>query len=123
MIRGVVITANRTVSVREFEPVIDGLQEAVGGWIEVVHPRGIHPPLCMIVDDEGLLKDKPINHIASIWYGYPIVGDVVICKEGWTPEGNDLVDMGHDTAENICNQILKTFAGTSRVQNERSKEQ
>jgi hypothetical protein len=61
------------------------LQTLVGGFIEVVHPVPFGGPIfddvVMIVDDEGKLKDKPVNVLASALYnGYdPIVGDVVLC--------------------------------------------
>ena len=60
----------------------DELHEFVGGYIEVIsQPNGEF----LICDEEGKLKNKPINRKASIiWaehYGPTdvIVGDVVIC--------------------------------------------
>ena len=50
------------------------LQEAVGGFIEVVS-CGTHT---MIVDEEGLLKGLPNNGKASLLAGRPIVGTVVV---------------------------------------------
>lgn len=42
----------------------------------------------LIVDDEGLLVDDPqVNVVASIMYGHPICGNVLIVKEGYTDEG------------------------------------
>ena len=41
----------------------------------------------MIVDDGGLLVDDPqVNTVASILYGHPICGNVLIVKEGYTDE-------------------------------------
>lgn len=54
------------------------LQELVGGFIEIVQMYG-H---IMVVDEEGLLKQKPYNAIASVISGRPLVGNVVFC----TPE-------------------------------------
>lgn len=51
------------------------LQELVGGYIEIVTMYG-H---IMVVDEEGLLKHKPYNHVASEMSGRRLVGDVVFC--------------------------------------------
>ena len=57
----------------------------------------------MIVDDEGLLNDKPVNYLASVAYGYkqhgqPIVGNTLIVKPVETPDG--VIEDGF-TAEEI----------------------
>jgi len=62
----------------------DQIREKIGGWMEIVRPRGL-PNFCLLVDEEGLLKNKPINSVGSLWYGYrthgnPIVGDILISK-------------------------------------------
>lgn len=51
------------------------MQREVGGHIETVT---IAEDCCLIVDEEGRLKDKPINITASR-FGLPLVGDVLIC--------------------------------------------
>ena len=50
------------------------LQEAVGGYIQVVS-CGSHT---MIVNEEGLIKGLPVNAKASLLVGRPIVGTVVV---------------------------------------------
>jgi len=57
---------------------LNELQELVGGYIEIIQMYG-H---IMVVDEEGLLKKKPYNAVASSISGRPLVGDVVFC----TPE-------------------------------------
>lgn len=58
----------------EIENELEALQRAVGGYIETVT---IAEDCCLIVDEEGLLKGKPINHLASR-LGRPLVGDVLV---------------------------------------------
>lgn len=88
--KGVVITTADEVSVRDFAaPLNKSLGAVVGGYIELVHPQGLQPPYCMIVNEEGLLKDLPLNRAGSLLYGTqfhgsPIVGDIVIMAERWT---------------------------------------
>lgn len=94
--KGVVITTADEVSVRDFTaPLHESLGAVVGGCIEIVHPQGLKSPYCMIVNDEGLLKKLPLNRAGSLLYGTqfhgsPIVGDIVIMADGWTPEGRDI---------------------------------
>jgi len=65
------------------EPTLKAMQEAVGGYIEVVYAENGDQ---IILDEEGRLKGKPINEDASEhWLGdrwdndtANIVGDAVI---------------------------------------------
>lgn len=59
--KGLVITAENKMQVREFgEPAYETIGKAVGGWIEVVHPKGLPGPFCMVVNEEGLLRGLPL---------------------------------------------------------------
>lgn len=54
--KGLVITTENKMQVKEFgEPAYETIGKAVGGWIEVVHPKGLPDPFCMVVNEEGLL--------------------------------------------------------------------
>ena len=62
------------------DPSLSDAQKFVGGWVEVVQVNeGI-----LIIDEEGKLKDKPVNHLASQMYADKwggtadiIVGDAI----------------------------------------------
>ena len=98
--KGLVITTENKMQVREFgEPAYETIGKAVGGWIEVVHPKGLPDPFCMVVNEEGLLHGLPINLFGCILYdtvrhGNPIVGNIVILKEGFTTPGERLYRAG-----------------------------
>lgn len=73
------------------------LANAIGcSIIERVNPLGLPDPYCMFVDEEGLLKERPVlNPIGSYLYGYhehgnPTVGDILIGKNIMTDEGPDV---------------------------------
>lgn len=53
------------------------LQKIVGGWIEVVYMFEKQ----IIVNEEGRVKNLPVNEKASIISNRNIVGDVVILTE------------------------------------------
>jgi len=57
------------------------LQEAVGGYIEIVP---ISMSRYIVLDEEGKLKGKQVNKLATMMYENPndcIVGDVVVCNQ------------------------------------------
>ena len=64
---------------KEDRPSLEKAQELVGGLVEMVHlPH--RPELQVLVNEEGLLKDLPLNVEASKLCMQPIVGDVVVLK-------------------------------------------
>ncbi len=57
------------------------LQGYVGGYIELVR----HGKQNIFCDEDGKLKDKPVNVVASHMYplvGDFFVGDVIVCEKG-----------------------------------------
>lgn len=92
--KGIVITTNDEMRVQEFsEPAHKSIGEAVGGWIEVVHPKRLEYPYCMVVNEEGVILKLPINSFGSFLYGTdyhgnPILGDIVLLKEGINSDGD-----------------------------------
>lgn len=97
--KGLVFDTENRIQLKDFgEPLLDNLQKEVGGYIEVVHPKYLPEGLCMVVDDEGLLKGSPVNNIASILYGtpehgQPIAGNAVILGEGFVDGERDFVSL------------------------------
>lgn len=66
--KGLVFDTENQMQFKDFgEPLLDNLQKEVGGCIEVVHPKYLPEGLCMVIDDEGLLKGYAINSIASVY--------------------------------------------------------
>ena len=57
--KGLVITTENKMQVREFgEPAYETIGKAVGGWIEVVHPKGLPDPFC--IDPIGVKHLKEV---------------------------------------------------------------
>lgn len=111
--KGLAINTENLMRFKDFkEPALESLQKEVGGCIEVVHPKYLPEGLCMVVDDEGLLKGSAINNIASVLYGtpehgQPIVGNAVILREGFVAGERDFVSLTEDDKTNL---ILLLFA-------------
>ena len=69
---------------KDESPSLSDAQKFVGGWVEVVQVNdGI-----LIIDEEGKLKDKPVNEVASKMYADKygdadiIVGDAIFIPNG-----------------------------------------
>ena len=82
------VTADDELTVHATSSVLDNddLQDAVGGYYEVVRPGILQDTVWenvrILCDEEGLYREHPkINKLASALYAapYPIVGDVVLC--------------------------------------------
>ena len=121
--KGIVISTENQLTVRDFgAPLYKTIGEAVDGWIEIVRPGGLKSPYVMVVNEEGLIKELPINIAGSILYGTPahgspIVGNIVIMKEGWTDEGNDLLGLSDEEVVTLTNELVSLFqrAGKSFI--------
>jgi hypothetical protein len=65
----------------EVEPTLEEAQKVVGGYVELVDLDGLG---CLLVDEEGRLKRKPINEQATKLYNQlfdgVIVGDAILIK-------------------------------------------
>lgn len=55
------------------------MQRLVGGYVEMVPRLTCGKSLKMYVDEDGLLKQLPVNGLASHLAQQTIVGDVVVC--------------------------------------------
>jgi len=73
------MTTVKEIQSKNDDPSLSDAQKFVGGWVEVVQVNdGI-----LIIDEEGKLKDKPVNEVASKMYADKygdediIVGDAI----------------------------------------------
>jgi hypothetical protein len=104
----ILITTNNEVEQVELKDY-EEIKNKIGGYIEIVMPVGL-PDYCLIIDDEGLLKNLPVNFCGSMWYGFCkhgqlIVGDILISKPNLC---GDLESLTEFDCEKI-NLILKDF--------------
>lgn len=112
--KGIVITPQSEVTVQDFgKPLYETTAEVTGGF-EIVNPRRLPRPFCMIVDDNGLLKENPqFNPIGSFFYethkhGAPIVGTIVLLKMGNTLNGPDIIGLTDADVQQLLGYIELT---------------
>ena len=110
--KGIVVTTDLEIRIEEFsDPLYKTVGSAVGGYIEHVKPARLRHPYCMIVNDEGRLLDLPLNYVGSYFYGTdqhgePIVGNIVIMKDGYRGGEPDIVGLNDVEAEQIKDVII-----------------
>lgn len=77
----IVIKSDGTVCGFDFTddvPSLEEMQTTVGGYIEPLYlPDG----RVMIMDEEGVIKNKPLNPEASVIAKRGIVGDVIVMSD------------------------------------------
>ena len=110
--KGIVVTTDLEIRIEEFsDPLYKTVGSAVGGYIEHVKPARLRHPYCMIVNEEGRLLDLPLNYVGSYFYGAdqhgePIVGNIVIMKDGYRGGEPDIVGLNDIEAEQIKDVII-----------------
>lgn len=95
------------------------IQQAIGGYFENVKALKLRDyfkaPVVMIVDEEGVIKDLPVNTIGCYFYnisrhGCPIVGDMIL----GLLVGPDITGLGDRDAEQWMEKMLKDFPELER---------
>lgn len=61
---------------RDEKPTLEQAQAIIGGWIEMITVGDMQ----IIFDEEGLIKQLPINEKASEMFGRPLYGPVLILE-------------------------------------------
>ena len=123
--KGIVITTKYEMRVQEFsEPAYKSVGEAVGGWIEVVRPVRLKYPYCIVVNEEGMLRNLPMNTLGSFLYGVdnhgsPIAGDIVLLKEGINSDGEyDLLGLTEQDIKYLCTMVVTVSGGEIKLKQE-----
>lgn len=93
------------------------IQQAIGGHFETVRTQLMVDyfndlSVIMLVDEEGLIKDLPVNALGCALYGtpqhgYPIVGDLIFARIA----GEDII--APDDPEALKDRLFHTFLGLS----------
>ena len=90
------------------------LRQAIGGYVEAVHTGVMHEyfkaPVLMLVDEEGLIKNLPVNAVASHFYGYQkhgyvIAGDAIFAIS----LGENMTGFGERDSEQWLEKMLEDF--------------
>lgn len=91
------------------------IQRAIGGHFETVRTQLMadyfkDPSVIMLVDEEGLVKELPMNAVGSALYGTvshgcPIVGNLIFARV----QGDDII--APENAEALKDRLLDTFDG------------
>ncbi len=79
--------------------------------VETVYPRGLEEPYMMVMDEEALLRDRPVINFLGSWlyetqeHGHPICGSVLVMQRVMTWDGPDIGDIPEDEAWKLADSI------------------
>lgn len=108
--RMLLVPVDGDVSLVDVGTGLDGMRKAIGAdWIERVR---VGEDWALAVDEEGRLSDKQVNRRASALYGYryhgtPIMGDVLLGREGFVGDGVDWLDVDESVIQWFTDTLLK----------------
>ena len=115
---GIVVTTEKTMYKKDFgQPLYRAVEPVLAGYMEHVRPVYLPEPLCMLVNEEGILKKLPLNELASAWYNGIIVGNVIIMKDGYTEDGPDILGLTEEECLKVIGIISATTMGDYRLVN------
>lgn len=91
-----------------------GMAAAIGA--EYIERVRVGPEEALLVDEEGLLTDKPLNVRASVLYGtrrhgQPIMGDALFGIEEMTVDGADWTNTGAPELSMRLQALFKAAEG------------
>lgn len=107
------ISTNNEVSVIDVDfNDFRSIKNAIGGYFETVKTQKMWDyfkrPMMFLADEEGHLKQLPLNQLGSYFYdterhGWPIAGDIILA----VPDGEYI--LGLEDVETMKEQLLKDF--------------
>ena len=112
---GIVIETSGRMYVSEYgEPLCKTVGRTVGGYIEIVRPYRLPRPYCMLINEDGKITDLPINEVGSSLYGYeshgdPIVGDIVLMKEGLYNGEPDIIGLTETDIRYLRDWLMERY--------------
>lgn len=111
------IKSNNIMEMLDFEPGDNDLdffyKHIKCDFIDIIHPYTLQKEsgkcknLVLIVDEESLLKANPkVNIFASLAYGYPIFGNVLLAKEQARDDGIYTVGLNEEDVKEFNEAIV-----------------
>lgn len=78
---GYIIKADKTIEPILTKPTFEEIKKMIGGYVEIVYYIE-DEQYEVVVDESGLVKDKPFNLGAFAITGHYLYGDVLVIKKG-----------------------------------------
>lgn len=112
---GLVITTHFTMYKQEFtNPLFESVAPVLDGYMEIVHPVYLPEPFRMLVNEEGMLKNLPVNLVGSAWYTDAIVGNIIVFKLGFTDDGPDILGLTEEECLKVIGMVSEMTCGSYR---------
>lgn len=121
------ITTNNEISIVDVDlNDYKSIQKEIGGYVESVHTGVMREyfkaSVLMLVDEEGLIKNLPINAVASHFHGYQINGYVIAGDAIFAISlGENMTGFGERDSEQWMDKMLRDFPVLRRSRSNDSK--
>ena len=111
--QAIILSTDNTIAVvpveQNGEPLYELVRKTINGYMQHICFPGF-PGYIGTIDEEGKLKGKPVNLLASRLYENPfdfLVGDVIILKYGFFDGDSDIVGIPDEEVNHLMNLINK----------------
>ena len=116
MMKAILIRPDGAVLTKELSG-FKALNHHFDGLVQIVCAPNLPEPFCLALDEEGKLKELPVNGIGSWLYrssahGDYIVGDVFILKIEDGPDGEDIVGLSDEDIRRIAEHCHLDIQGS-----------
>ncbi|MBO5408915.1 MAG: hypothetical protein J6A61_05935 [Clostridia bacterium] len=115
--KAIIITADGKISQcdveKNGEPLYQLVRDTIDGFMEHIYFPDF-PGFIGTVDEEGKLKNKLVNILATRLYRNPLdflIGDVIILKYGTYKGDSDIVGIPDEEANRLMNKIREVVSG------------
>lgn len=117
----IICKTDGTIKIEDFKRdehggLLNDIHKTIDGFFEIVHISQIvfmlwkeFVNVIFLCDDEGYLKQLPINITGTALYNHEIRGDIIICKQGYYNHEPDIVGFSNVQEAMKIQKILKNI--------------
>lgn len=109
--KGLVVTTDRKMYPKDFGYPIrsNAVRKVLDGYMEVVHPMLLKRPFCILVNDEGLIRNLPVNEFGTFLYQGIIAGNLIIAKIGFVDGERDIIGLDDKELDGLIKRLSDTI--------------
>ncbi len=106
-----VVTTDRKMYPKDFGYPIrsKAVSKVLGGYMEIVRPMFLKRPFCILVNDEGRIRNLPINEFGTFLYQDIIAGNLILAKEGLVNGGRDITGLNDKELDGWIKKLSDTI--------------
>ena len=106
-----VVTTDRKMYPKDFGYPIrsNSVSKVLGGYMEIVRPMLLKRPYCILVNDEGRIRNLPINEFGTFLYQDIIAGNLILAKEELVDGERDIIGLDDKELDGLIKRLADTI--------------